>query len=100
MKVIHILHLVYLKNNNKLPNEKRIFAGVVVNKNIKDTSFYKLKGKLDILFNIIELIPYNLNHLYNLIIRILSLHKIYIKKIQFIFSDLIYYSHKKHYNYI
>ncbi|MCK4591825.1 phenylalanine--tRNA ligase subunit beta [Candidatus Parcubacteria bacterium] len=42
---------VYLKNNNKLPNEKRIFAGVVADKNIKDSLFYELKGQLDVLFS-------------------------------------------------
>jgi phenylalanyl-tRNA synthetase beta chain len=34
-----------------LPDEKRIFAGVVVDKNIKGTSFYELKGQLDVLFS-------------------------------------------------
>ena len=40
---------IYLKNNGKLPNERRIFAGVVVDKNAKDTLFYKLKGRIEIL---------------------------------------------------
>jgi phenylalanyl-tRNA synthetase beta chain len=42
---------VYLKNNNKLPNEKRIFAGVVADKNIKDILFYESKVQLDVLFS-------------------------------------------------
>ena len=42
---------VYLKSDNKLPDEKRIFAGVVVGKNIKSTLFYELKGQMEILLN-------------------------------------------------
>ena len=42
---------VYLKSDNKLPDEKRIFAGVVANKNIKDTLFYELKGQIEILLD-------------------------------------------------
>ena len=38
-------------NNNKLPDEKRIFAGVVADKNIKGTLFYELKGRVEILLN-------------------------------------------------
>ena len=42
---------VYLKSDNKLPDEKRIFAGVVANKNAKDTLFYELKGWMEILLS-------------------------------------------------
>ena len=43
---------VYLKNdNNKLPEEKRIFAGVMVDKNAKDTLFYELKGRIEVLMS-------------------------------------------------
>ena len=43
---------VYLKNdNNKLPDEKRIFAGVMSDKNVKDTLFYELKGRIEILLS-------------------------------------------------
>ena len=60
---------VYLKNDNRenakgfhspkgtmeptqaLPNEKRIFAGIMADKNIKDTLFYKSKGRVEILLN-------------------------------------------------
>ena len=43
---------VYLRNgNNKLPDEKRIFAGVVADKNVKNTLFYKLKGRVEILLS-------------------------------------------------
>ena len=42
---------VYLKSDNKLPDERRIFAGVVVDKNIKSTLFYELKGRMEILLN-------------------------------------------------
>jgi len=42
---------VYLKSDNKLPDERRIFAGVVADKNIKSTLFYKLKGRMEILLN-------------------------------------------------
>ena len=42
---------IYLKNDNKLPNEKRIFAGVMADKNIKNTLFYELKGRIEILLS-------------------------------------------------
>jgi phenylalanyl-tRNA synthetase beta chain len=43
---------IYLKNsNNKLPDEKRIFAGVMADKNIKDTLFYEIKGRTEILLS-------------------------------------------------
>jgi len=42
---------VYLKSDNKLPDERRIFAGVVADKNIKSTLFYELKGRVEILLN-------------------------------------------------
>ncbi|MCK5466579.1 phenylalanine--tRNA ligase subunit beta [Candidatus Parcubacteria bacterium] len=34
-----------------LPDEKRIFAGIVADKNIKDTLFYELKGRVEILLS-------------------------------------------------
>ncbi|MEA1937242.1 MAG: phenylalanine--tRNA ligase subunit beta [Patescibacteria group bacterium] len=46
---------VYLKNDNKLPDEKRIFAGVMVDKNAKDTLFYELKGRMEILLSKLEI---------------------------------------------
>ncbi|MCK4525594.1 MAG: phenylalanine--tRNA ligase subunit beta, partial [Candidatus Andersenbacteria bacterium] len=42
---------IYLKNGNKLPNEKRIFAGVMTGRNIKNTLFYELKGRIEILLS-------------------------------------------------
>ncbi len=42
---------VYLKSDNKLPDERRIFAGVVADKNIKSTLFYELKGRVEILLS-------------------------------------------------
>jgi phenylalanyl-tRNA synthetase beta chain len=42
---------VYLKSDDKLPNEKRVFAGVIADRNIKNTLFYKLKGRVDVLLN-------------------------------------------------
>ncbi|MCK4525390.1 MAG: phenylalanine--tRNA ligase subunit beta, partial [Candidatus Andersenbacteria bacterium] len=42
---------IYLKSNNKLPNEKRIFAGIMVDKNIKNSLFYGLKGQVEILLS-------------------------------------------------
>ncbi len=43
---------IYLKNdNNKLPDEKRIFAGVMADKNIKDILFYELKGRIEVLMS-------------------------------------------------
>ena len=42
---------VYLKGDDKLPDEKRIFAGVMVQKNTKDTLFYELKGRVEILLS-------------------------------------------------
>ncbi|MCK5084978.1 MAG: phenylalanine--tRNA ligase subunit beta, partial [Candidatus Pacebacteria bacterium] len=39
------------QSDNKLPDEKRIFAGVMADKNIKDTLFYELKGRVEILLS-------------------------------------------------
>ena len=42
---------VYLKNSNNLPNEKRIFAGIIADKNAKNTLFYELKGRVEVLLS-------------------------------------------------
>ena len=42
---------VYLKGDDKLPDEKRIFAGVMVPKDTKDILFYELKGRVEVLLS-------------------------------------------------
>jgi phenylalanyl-tRNA synthetase beta chain len=37
--------------SSNLPDEKRIFAGAMADKNIKNTLFYELKGKVDIMLD-------------------------------------------------
>ncbi len=42
---------VYLKKDENLPDEKKILAGVVIGKTIKDNLFYEVKGQTEILFS-------------------------------------------------
>ena len=49
----HGLHssMEIMEPTQELPDEKRIFAGVMTDKNIKDTLFYELKGRIEVLLS-------------------------------------------------
>jgi len=40
-----------MEPTSQLPDEKRIFAGIIADKNIEDTLFYKLKGRVEVLLS-------------------------------------------------